>query len=126
ERGLRAGEVVDQLADRGFVETERVAQPGFGTGDAVRGIEPVRDFLAQARHGSGQLVGPPRRLAEPERDRRRSALRILDAYAPAFHAQDPVRRIAELEDVAGDALDREILVDGADVDRLRFEDDRIV
>ena len=41
-------------------------------------------------------------------------LRVLDAHAPALDAQDALRRVAELEDVAGDALDREVLVHRAD------------
>ena len=41
-------------------------------------------------------------------------MRILDAHAARLDAPDPVRRVAELEDVAGEALDREVLVDRAD------------
>ena len=46
------------------------------------------DVLAQARHRVRQLVGAPRRFAEPERNRRRLALRILDAHAARFDAPD--------------------------------------
>ena len=50
-------------------------------------------------------------------------MRILDAHAARFDAPDLVRRVAELEDVAGEALDREVLVDGADdlVGRLQHD-----
>ena len=41
-------------------------------------------------------------------------VRILDPDGAAFDAQDAVGRVAELEDVAGHALDRPILVDAAD------------
>ena len=53
----------------------------------------------------------PGRLAEPERDRRRRALRVGDAHDAGLDAQDPPRRVAELEDVAAVRLDREVLVD---------------
>lgn len=53
-------------------------------------------------------------------------LRILDPHAARFDTNDPVRLVAELEHVAGQALDREILVDGADLDTLRFEQHRVV
>ncbi len=43
------------------------------------------------------------------------ALRILDEHAPRFDAADLPRRVAELEDVAGRALDREVLVDRPDL-----------
>src|SRR6202012_2781457 len=73
-----------------------------------------------------QFVAAPRRFAEPERYVWRLALRVLDAYASALDPQNPVRRIAELEHVAGQTLDREILVDGADIERLRFEHHRVI
>ena len=45
-------------------------------------------------------------------------MRILDADPSCFHAPDAIGRIAELEDVAGEAFDGEVLVDGAD-DHIR-------
>ncbi|MDR8952911.1 hypothetical protein FEP76_01388 [Burkholderia multivorans] len=53
-------------------------------------------------------------------------MRILDAHAARFDANDPVRLVAELEHVAGEALDREVLVDRADLDALRFEQHGVV
>ena len=82
--------------------------------------------LAQPRHRLRQLVGAPRRFAEPERNRRRLPLRIVDADAAGLDAQDPVRRVAELEDVAGEALDGEILVDRADELARGLEHDVVV
>ena len=72
------------------------------------------DFAAQPRNGVRQLVAAARRLAQPKRDAGRLAARILDPHAPGFHAQDPVRRIAELKDVALQTLDRKILVHSTD------------
>ena len=56
----------------------------------------------------------PGRFAQPEWNGRRLPLRVVYAYPAGLDPQDPVRRIAELEDVARKALDGEILVDGAD------------
>ena len=38
-------------------------------------------------------------------------MRVLHAHDAALDAQDAIGGIAELEDVAGQALDREVLVD---------------
>ncbi len=43
---------------------------------------------------------------------------------PASHPQDPVGAVAELEHIAGEALDREVLVQRADEGARRFEHDR--
>ena len=51
---------------------------------------------------------------------------VLDPQCAALDAADAVGGIAELEHVAGQALDREILVDGADDLVFRFEHDLII
>ena len=51
---------------------------------------------------------------------------VLDAHHAALDAQDAVALVAELEDVAGHALDREILVHGADDVVLRLEQHLVV
>ncbi len=53
-------------------------------------------------------------------------MRILDPDRVAFDPQDPVRDVAELKDIALQALDREVFIYGADELRLRFEDDAVV
>jgi len=73
-----------------------------------------------------QLVAATRRFAEPERNVRGRALGVLDADATRLDLQDAVARVAELEDVAAQALDREVLVDRADRRRLRLEQHRVV
>jgi hypothetical protein len=73
---------------------------------------------AQVADLVGQLARARRRLAEPERDGRRLALGVLDQDPAGLDAADPPRRVAELEDVAGRALDREVLVDLADLGLL--------
>src|SRR5262249_28900819 len=72
------------------------------------------DLGAQARHRGRQFVAATGRLAEPERNGRRPPVRILDPHHATFDAHDAIALVAELEDIAGHALDREILVHGAD------------
>jgi hypothetical protein len=54
-------------------------------------------------------------LALPERDRRRHALRVLDQHAIGAHLHDLPGVRAEQEDVAGQALGHELLVERADL-----------
>ncbi len=58
--------------------------------------------------------------------RRRLPVRILDAHASGLDAQDAIRRVAELEDVAGQAFDGEVLVHGADELARGLEHDVVV
>ena len=119
QRGLARAEVVDDLA-RGFaIDAGCLHQAQTGFLQAF--VQPVGHRLAQARHGAGQLVAAPRRLADPEGNARRCALGILHAQAAALHAQDAVGSIAQLEDVAGHAFHGEILVHAADELRLRLQ-----
>src|SRR4029077_3118221 len=67
-----------------------------------------------------------RRFAKPERNRRRHPMRIFDPNDPALDALDPVALVAKLEDVAGKALDREILIHGPDEVILGFEQHLII
>ena len=53
-------------------------------------------------------------------------MRILDANAARFDAQDAVRSVAELENVAREALDGEVLVHRADQMTGRLEHDVVV
>ncbi len=125
ERCLRRREVIDDLLGRRKVERERLRQPCQRC-VAPAGIDRVGDRLAQPRHRRRQLVRAPRRFAEPERHARRHAFRVLDAHRAALDAQDPVRGVAELEHVAGQAFDRPVLVHRADDLRLRFEHHRVI
>src|SRR5258707_10285088 len=71
--------------------------------------------------GGRTLVGARRRLAEPERNRRWLAARILDAHGASFDPQNAIRRIAQLEYVALQTLDGKVLIDGADQVALRLQ-----
>ena len=53
-------------------------------------------------------------------------LRVGDADDAGADLQDAPRRVAELEDVAGDALDREVFVQRADERVVGLEDDAVV
>src|SRR4051794_23826128 len=68
-------------------------------------------FRTQSRHRFRQLVAPSGRFAQPERNRGRHAMSILDAHYATLDPLNPVALIAKLEDIAGQTFDREILVD---------------
>ena len=72
-----------------------------------------------------KLVGPRRSFAAPERNRWRCAVGIFHHHASRVRrdAANAPRRVAEQHDVAGIALDREVLVNGADDDFFRLRDD---
>src|SRR5829696_719460 len=114
QRAEAGAEIVDQLLGRRALEGELSRQPAERALAArVEAQAPV-DVGAQARHRGRQLVAAARRLAQPERDAGRLAVRILDADGAALDSLDLVAPVAKLEDVAGQALDREVLVHAAD------------
>ena len=85
--------------------------------DRLRGAPTTASESSRVRAG---------RLAEPERDGRRRAVRVLDADAPGLDAADAPGAVAEEEDVARHALDGEVLVDRADAEPLRLLDHLVV
>src|SRR5690606_10614062 len=105
ERRLRGREVVDELSRRVAREAV-VAAHRFR--DLLRGrdLELAVDTRAELRDGARELVAPARRLAEPERNPRRLAARVLDVDLAGLDLADPVRGVAELEDLARHALER--------------------
>ncbi len=102
------------------------ARARAGYGETRLGREPRVDTSPQLRDGEGQLVAARRRFAEPERNRRRRTLRVADPHGASDYLQDLPRGIAKLKDVAGDALDREVLVHRANERILGLEHDTIV
>ena len=132
------GRVDDQLHAAGFVEEAlgydavrggRGSQSGLAGQHVVEGLlgrrgrratiragrSPVRgDLLAQFRDLFGKLARAAGGLAAPEGDVGRGAVGIFDAHAAGLHAADAPGGGAEQEDVAGQALHGEILVDRAD------------
>ena len=109
---LRGSEILDHLARGGLREPRDLAtHPRHGR----LGIrEPIGDVLAQPRHGLRQLRRARRRLADPERDGRRLPLRVHDPHLARLDLANEIGGVAELEDVARHALDREVLVERAD------------
>ena len=84
-------------------------------------LELCRYIGAQTRDRIRELVGPPRCFSEPERNGGRLAMRILDAHLAGLDAQDPIRSVAKLEDVAGQTFDGKVLVDRPDLLSCRFQ-----
>jgi len=83
---------------------------------ASRHVRPRQQRIyarAQPRHRRGHFVAARRRLAEPERHRRRLALGVRDAHHAVADAQDAPRGVAELEHVARQRFDGEVLVQRA-------------
>jgi hypothetical protein len=89
-------------------------------------LQRLRHLFAQPRHAERQLVAAPRRLAEPERNVGRGALRVFDPHAARLDLQDAVAGVAQLEHVARQALDREVFVHRADLVGLRLQHHGVV
>ena len=84
--------------------------------------EPLLYIAPQLRHRGRQLVAPRRRLAQPERNAGRLAVGVLHPHGALLHPQYSPGEVAELEDVALEALDRKVLVHRADEGVVRLED----
>ena len=116
----RAGSRRSARPRRARAPSARVSQPSAAArppASSARG-----DRLAQPRHRGRQLVAARR---APRRARTACSAAGPCASSTrtraALDAQDALGGVAELEDVAGQALDREVLVQGADQLRLRLE-----
>ncbi len=116
----------DQLFRGGCGDAEIAGKPVLHAGAGRIDPQPHGDRGAQAGEGVRQGVAACRRLAEPERDAGRLAVRVLHPHDAALDAPDAIAGVAELEHVAGQALDREILVDAADHEAFRFQNDLVV
>ena len=126
-----AGQVLDDLPRGAIVQPEGGAEPSDGWLQPL----PFRQCLTFAEHRRGcragaprwrQLVAAPRRLTQPERNVRRLALGVLDPHPSRLDADDPVRGVAQLEHVAGQALHREVLVDRSHQQALRLQQHAVV
>ena len=120
QRVLRAAEVFEQLPGGGGVHPAAALQLRAGR---LQIVELRGHIAAQLAHGGRELDAAARRLAQPERDRGRRAVRVLDPHhALALHAANAPGGGAQQENVARLTLDREILVDRPDERALRFLD----
>ncbi len=126
QRRARGGQIVDELTGRRLADADFVLEPGHGAGPGRIFLDQARQVSAQPRDRLRQLVAPPRRLAQPEWNGRRHALRILDPDRAALDPENAIGMVAELEHVAGHALDREVLIDRADRLVLGLEQNAVI
>ncbi len=125
ERRAAGAQVLNDLQSRRLAEPDGFDEPlhGFAGSDARRepAVQAPLDLPIEPGDGRRQLFGARRRLAEPERNRGRLAARILDAHGAPLHPQDSIGRVAQLEYIALQTLDRKVLVDGADQMAFRLQ-----
>jgi hypothetical protein len=119
-------QIVEEFARGSIGETHAARKSGEHIFSRRILLKALHHLGTETRDRVRQLVAAARRLAEPERKRRRLAMRVLDADGVLLHADDAIGVIAELEDVAGHALDREVFVQRADEDVLRIEQDLVI
>jgi hypothetical protein len=72
--------------------------------------EPRHGLAAKIGNGLGKLSGSCRRFAQPEGDRRRGAMRVLNADFSRLHPPDLPGFVPEKENVAGHALHGKVLI----------------
>ena len=119
------GQVVDDHARRVAVDAANLDQPPPGPVGIARGQELV-DLVAEPGHLLGQLERAGRRLAQPERHRRRRVAGVADPHHAWLDPADLPGVAAEQEDVAGHGLDGPVLVDRADERVVRIGHDPVV
>ena len=133
QRGLTRGQILHELARRGGRQTDLIADPAGDRLDRGRGVcrlgcftDSPADRRPQARHRGRQRRAACGRLTQPERHGRRLPAGVLHADTVELDPQNAPRMQAELEDVAGQALDGEVFVHGADGRAARLQDDAVV
>jgi hypothetical protein len=128
QHGLGGCKIFDELLRRHTVDAETLHGVIDGSSDSLAGHlgQQRLDGFPQPRHCRGELARAGRRLAEPERDTGRLTLGVLHPDTARLDAQDAVRGVTKLEDVALEALDREILVECSDERPGRLEDHLVV
>jgi hypothetical protein len=125
ERLAALADVRERLGDAVRAQAAAIREQCVGGRVGARS-QQCPQFAAQAGDLGGELGAAGQALAVPERDVGRLAARVLDADAALLDPADPPRVRAELEDVAGHAVDREVLVDGADDLLAAVLDDGVV
>src|SRR3546814_16653782 len=81
------------------------------------------DLRAQLADGGRQFIGAAQTFAKPERHRRRLSFRVFDQHTAGLDLDDAIRGVAELDDIAGQTLEREVLVERADLHTIRNQFD---
>ena len=123
--GADVGRILRQLPRRGGGQAQFALQPVGGGVNAAAG-QLFIDVAAQAGHSVAQFIGAAWRFAEPEGDAGGLSMGVRDAYLALLHPEDAISRIAQLEDVPGQAFKGEILVQRADGTAFRFQDHIVV
>src|SRR5438105_2871273 len=78
-------------------------------------LPDLRFYLhTKFRHRLRKLPRSPRRFAQPERNAGRLAVSVLNANRAGVDSQNPPRRVAELENIAGHAFDGKVFVYGSE------------
>ena len=105
----------DAGADFGVCGVDRAGCDAAGAGV---------DFCAEVADAVGEHGGALRGFAFPEGDAGRRAVRVFDEhFALRVDALDAPACVAEQDDVAGGAVDGEVLVERGDLDVLRLQHD---
>jgi hypothetical protein len=118
-----AGSQVGDDQRRGVaLDAAALDQPAGGACGIVA-LEEAVDARTQRRDLLGQLHGPRRGLARPERHRRRGVAGIGDTDLAPGDPPDPPTVGAQQEDVACGGLGGPVLGDGADEGLVGFGDD---
>src|SRR6202030_395500 len=86
--------------------------------------QAIADFFSQTGDVSGKLLSPRRSFASPEGNTGRSAVGIFHQHPAgfSFYAANAPGSVAEKHDVAGIALDREVFIQSAHDNSIRFGD----
>ena len=114
QRVVSRAEIVGELAGGGIAETGFDPEPIHRREGSLGLGDPFLDLGAQLGHSPRQLAGPPRRFAQPEWNAGRLTVSVFDANGAGADPDDSPGRVAELENIARHALDREVLVHGAE------------
>src|SRR5262245_41770438 len=127
ERGSSCGEVFEYLIGRPLCQAGFSDQPaGNRTRIPALSSELGVDVGPKLADGCRQLVAARWRLTQPEGDGWRRAMCVDDADGAGGDALDLPRSIAQLEDIARHAFDREVLVECPDKRILGLENDAII
>src|SRR3569623_3636544 len=126
ECGMRNGRVRNR---RGSAAAFHVRRSAVGRNCAFPGTWvglQLRQLFSQFRNFGRQFDGAAWGFAEPEGDRSRRAMGVLDDDFTAAHVLHAPRHVAEQEDVAPLAFDGEILVQRADESAVLLGYDTVV
>src|SRR5206468_9653869 len=129
QNGAPSHNIFDRLLGPSIVKSTFALEPFHRRGNLRRLLWRVSrhgsrreraDSFAQLSKVCGELGRAPRRLAAPERNIGRSALRVFDQDTAGLHAPDPPGGVAEQDDIAREAFHCKVFVDGANQSAFRL------